>query len=130
MEKTFFKNQVFQVLIIAALVLLICWNIYAFLISKGLTPLFATIVQIIVLVLVMMKHKHAKMGIKIWAIIMMLGPGLIIIGKTIKLLIGDDMTGQIGALITNAIILIAGLAIYNFNESTVEVRRMDEDVTN
>ena len=128
MEKTFFKNQSFQILIIVALGLLICWNLYTFLISKSLIALIPTIIQITVLVLVLMKHKHAKMGINVWAVILMLGGGLVILGKTIKLLIGDDVTDGIGKLVLNVIILLAGLAIYNFNQKTVEVKRTDEKV--
>lgn len=129
MEKTFFKNQLFQILIIVALGLLICWNLYTFLISKSLIALIPTIIQIIVLVLVLTKHKHAKMGINVWAVILMLGGGLVILGKTIKLLIGDDVTDEIGKLVLNVIILLAGLAIYNFNQKTVEVKQTDEKVT-
>ncbi|MCX2680929.1 hypothetical protein OOZ15_13330 [Galbibacter sp. EGI 63066] len=126
MEKTFFKNQTFQILIIVALGLLICWNLYTFLISKSLIALIPTIIQIIVLVLVLMKHKHAKMGINVWAVILMLGGGLVIIGKTIKLLIGDDISDGIAKLALNVLIFIAGLAIYNFNQKTVEVKQTDE----
>lgn len=129
MEKTFFKNQTFQVLIIAALGLLICWNLYTFLISKSLIALIPTLIQIIVLVLVLMKHKHAKIGINVWAVILMLGGGLVILGKLIKLFIGDDITDEIGKLILNVIIFSAGLAIYNYNQKTVEVKRTDEKMT-
>lgn len=129
MEKTFFKNQLFQVLIIVTLVLLLCWNIYIFLISKSLIALIPIIVQIIVLVLVLIKHKHAKMGIKVWAIILMLGGGLVILGKTLKLLIGDDISDEIGKLILNLIIFLTGLAIYKFNETTEVVKGIDEELT-
>ena len=129
MEKTFFKNQTFQVLIIAALGLLICWNLHTFLISKSLVALIPTLIQIIVLVLVLMKHKNAKMGINVWAVILMLGGGLVILGKLIKLFIGDDITDGIGKLILNVIIFSTGLAIYNYNQKTVEVKRTDEKMT-
>jgi len=126
MEKTFFKNQTFQVLIIAALGLLICWNLYTFLISMSLIALIPTLIQIIVLVLVLMKHKHAKMGINVWAVILMLGGGLVILGKLLKFFAGDDIMDGIGKLILNVIIFSAGLAIYNFNQKTVEVKRTEE----
>ena len=64
------------------------------------------------------------MGINVWAVILMLGGGLVILGKTIKLLIGDDVTDEIGKLVLNVIILLAGLAIYNFNQKTVEVKEI------
>ena len=126
MEKTFFKNQTFQVLIIFALGFLICWNLYTFLISKSLVALIPTVIQVVVLTLVLVKHKHAKMGINVWAIILMLGGGLVILGKLMKLFIGDDITDGLGKLILNAIIFSAGLAIYNLNQKTVEVKRIDE----
>ena len=126
MEKTFFKNQTFQVLIIAALGLLICWNLYTFLISMSLIALIPTLIQIIVLVLVLMKHKHAKMGINVWAVILMLGGGLVILGKLLKFFAGDDIMDGIGKLILNVIIFSTGLAIYNFNQKTVEVKRTEE----
>ncbi|WP_074405984.1 MULTISPECIES: hypothetical protein [Aquimarina] len=129
MEKTFFKNQTFQVLIIATLGLLICWNLYTFLISKSLIALIPTLIQIIVLVLVLMRHKHAKMGINVSAVILMLGGGLVILGKLIKLFIGDDITDGIGKLILNVLIFSAGLAIYNYNQKTVEVKRTDEKMS-
>lgn len=129
MEKTFFKNQTFQILIIVALGLLICWNLYTFLITKSLVALVPSLIQIVIFILVLLKHKHAKMGINIWAIILMLGGGLVILGKLLKLIAGDDIMDGIGKLILNIIIFSAGLAIYNFNQKTVEVKRTDEKVT-
>lgn len=126
MKKTFFKNQTFRGLIIAALGILICWNFYTFLISKSLVALFPTLIQIIVLALVLMKHEYAKMGINIWSIILMLGGGLVIIGKLLMLFAGDDIMDGIEKLIMNVIIFSVGLAIYSYNQKTVEVKRTDE----
>lgn len=126
MEKIFFKNQTFQILIIGALGLLIYWNFYTFLLFKSLIALIPTLIQIIVLILVLMKHKHAKMGINVWAVILMLGCGLVILGKLLKIFAGDDVMDGIGKLILNVIIFSAGLAIYNFNQKTVEVKRTEE----
>lgn len=129
MEKTVFNNQAFHTLLLVGLGVLLCWNLYTFSISQNLIALIPAIVQVVVLVLVLMKHKHAKLGIKIWAIILMVGPGLSILGKTIKLLIGDDMTSQIGALGIQVVILLVGLSIFHFNNTTVAVKRIDEDAT-
>lgn len=126
MEKTFFKNQTFQVSVITLLVLLICWNLYTFLITKSLVTLIPTTIHTIVLVLVLMKHKHAKMGVNVWAVILMLGGGLVILGKLVKLFVGDDITDGIGKLLLNVIILSAGLLIYKYNQKTVQVKRMEE----
>jgi energy-converting hydrogenase Eha subunit E len=129
MEKTVFKNQTFQILIIVALGLLLCWNLYTFLFLKSLVALIPIIVQITVLVLVLMKNKYAKIGVKIWAIILMIGGGLVILGKLLKLLIGDDISDGIEKLILNIIIFTVGLFIYSFNQKTVEVKQIDKEIT-
>lgn len=126
MEKTIFNNQTFHGLLIAALGILFCWNLYTYLISKSLIALIPAIVQVIVLVLVLTKNKHAKLGIKIWAIILIVGSSLSILGKTIQLLAGDDLLGKIVPLMVQIVILFAGLTIYHYNSTTVEVKKMDE----
>ncbi|WP_421824634.1 hypothetical protein [Flagellimonas oceanensis] len=127
MEKTFFKNQIFQICIIALLGFFICWNLYAFITTKSLVSLIPTIIQFIVLSLILMKHKHAKMGINLWSVLLMLGGGLVILGKLMKFFIGDDITDGLGKLVLNILILSAGIIIYNFNQKTVEVIRTDEN---
>ncbi len=128
MEKTVFKNQTFQIFILVSLGLLLCWNLFALLVLKSLAALIPIIVQITVLILVLMKNKHAKIGIKTWTIILMIGGGLVILSKTLKLLIGDDITDGIEKLILNLIIFAVGLMIYDFNQKTVEVKRIDKDI--
>ena len=125
MEKTVFSNKIFYTLLLVGLGVLLCWNLYTFSISQNLIALIPALVQIIVLILVLMKDKHAKLGIKIWSIILMVGPGLSILGKTIKLLLGDDMASEIGALGIQVLILLVGLAIFHFNNTTVDVKRID-----
>jgi len=79
--------------------------------------------------LVLMKNKYAKIGVKIWAIILMIGGGLVILGKLLKLLIGDDISDGIEKLILNIIIFTVGLFIYSFNQKTVEVKQIDKEIT-
>jgi hypothetical protein len=125
MEKTIFKNQSFYGLLIAALGILLCWNLWTFWISRSLIALIPVIVQIILLVLVLTKSKHAKLGINIWAIILIAGPSLSILGKTIKVLLGDDVLSKIVPLLIQIVILFAGLVIYHYNKTTVEVKNVD-----
>ncbi len=127
MEKTFFKNQTFEVLLMFALGILICTNIYTFLISKNPIALIPTVIQILVLSLVLMKHKYAKLGISLWAVMLMLGGGLVILSKLIEFFIGDDIMNSLPKLILNIIVFSVGLVIYNFNQKTVEVKRIKEN---
>jgi hypothetical protein len=128
MEKTVFKNQTFQILIIAALGLLLCWNLYTLFFLKSLVALVPIIVQTTVLVLVLTKNRHAKMGIKIWAIVLMIGGGLVILANTMKLLIGDDISDGTEKLILNIILFTVGLFIYDSNQKTVEVKQIDKEI--
>lgn len=125
--KTVFNNQTFQILIIIFLGLLISRNVYNLIITKDLIDLFPILLQIIILALILIKNKHAKIVIKVWSIILMIGPGLIILGIILGLLAGDDLTSRIEKLAQNIIILIIGLLIYNFNEKTVEVKQVAKE---
>lgn len=126
MEKTLFNNQTFQLLIICALGLLISWNIYTFISYKAFVALIPTSIQVTVLILVLMKHKYAKMGINVWAVLLILGGGFVILGKLLKLFVGDDISSEIEKLISNIIFFSVGLTIYYYNQKTVEVKRVDK----
>ena len=123
MEKTIFNNQTFKGLIIAALAVLLCWNTYTFLISQSLIALIPAFVQLIVLILILTQNKYAKIGITVWSIILIVGPSLSILGKTLKVLAGDDILSKIGPLLIQIVILFAGLTIYHYNKTTVEVKK-------
>lgn len=125
MEKTVFTNQTFYTLILLGIGILISWNLYIFSISQNLIALLPTFVQFILLVLIMSKSKHAKLGIKIWAIVLIVGPSFSIVGKTIQVLLGDDVIGKVGPLVIQILILFAGLTIYHYNNTTVEVKNVD-----
>jgi hypothetical protein len=62
------------------------------------------------------------MAIHFWAIIMMVGPGLSIIGKLIKIATGDDLNFMVDSLVQNLLLFTFGLLIYYFNKKTVFVR--------
>ena len=64
-------------------------------------------------------HSHAKNGIKIWAIILILSHGLSLVGKSIKILLGEEII--ISELMNKIIFLTIGILIYLFNEKYVEI---------
>ncbi|ETN93965.1 hypothetical protein [Zhouia amylolytica] len=126
MERTVFKNQSFYILLITFLGILLCWNLWTFWNSKNLIALIPAIIQIIILGLIFTKNKQAKLAIKIWAIILIAGPSLSILGNTIKVLLGDEILSKIMPLIIQILILTAGLYINHFNNTTVELKNIEE----
>lgn len=126
--KAVFKNQTFQIVLLIFLGLLISRNIYNYLLTKDIIALVPVVVQIAVFILILTKSKHAKIAIKVWSIILIIGPGLIILGIILSLLGGDDLSIKIEKLAVNIIVLIIGLIIYNFNQKTVEVKRNDKEI--
>lgn len=125
MEKTVFKNQTFHALLLVGIGVLLSWNLYIFSISQNLIALIPATVQVYVLVLVLLKNKNAKLGIKIWSILLIVGPSLSILGKTVQVLLGDEVLSKIGPLIIQILILFVGLTVYHYNNTTVEVKIMD-----
>ena len=125
MEKTVFKSKIFYWLLIVCLISFLGWNIYALTTGR----LFAVIpitIQIMLLFFIFSQNKHTKLGIKIWAIFLLVGPSLSIIGKLMKIMIGDDINLMIDDLIKNLIFFIIGILIYSFNENTVVLEKPNE----
>lgn len=127
MEKTVFKNQNFHALVITALGILFCWNLYNVLFAKSYFSLIPLTVQAVVLCLILTRDKNAKLGIRVWSVIMMIGPGLSILGKILKMATGDDIVSMMGPLILQLIFLAVGLLCYHYNDTTVEVEFVDQN---
>ena len=118
MEKSEFKNKIFEYSLIGYLILLLCWNLYA--IDTGnLYGLIPIGIQGVLLFLIFSKNKYAKNGIKICAIILILSHGLSLVGKSIKILLGEEII--ISELMNKIIFLTIGILIYLFNEKYVEI---------
>jgi len=127
MEKTVFKSKIFYWLLIICLISFLGWNVYALTTGR----LFAVIpitIQIILLFFIFSQNKHTKLGIKIWAIFLLVGPSLSIIGKLMKIMIGDDINMMIDDLVKNLIFFIIGILIYSFNENTVVIEKPTEEI--
>lgn len=120
MEKTIFKNQLFFYMLVSYLIIMICWNSYT-VISGNLIGIIPIVVQLTVLYLIIDKHKYAKIGIKIWSILLIAGPSLSIFGGLLKMLADVDFV--INKLIQNILILTIGIFIFYFNEKTLEVSK-------
>ena len=124
MKKVLFKNQKYYVVIVMTLIIVILWNLFVLLVSDQLTPLIPISVQSIVLILVLIKSEYAKLGIKLWSLLLIVGPGLIIAGKALKILAGEPLN-EVMPLISNLFMLLGGIWIYHFNSTSVEVEELE-----
>ncbi|WP_159019541.1 hypothetical protein [Algibacter sp. L3A6] len=123
MEKTIFKNKIFEYSLIGYLILLSSWNLYVL----GTGNLFAIItcgIQGLLLILILTENKYAKNGIKIGAIILIFGHGLSLIGKSIKIFLGDEIVTS--ELLKKTIFLTIAILIYVFNEKYTELVKTEK----
>ena len=124
MERTIFKNSIFYWLLIGYLGVVLIWNGYTTAMGNlyGLIPLT---VQMILIYLIFDKNKFAKVGIKIWSILLIIGPGLSILGGLLKSIAGENM--DFNETFTNLIMLTIGITVFYFNNKTVEIVIMKND---
>ncbi|MEX0290497.1 MAG: hypothetical protein AB3N14_15435, partial [Flavobacteriaceae bacterium] len=73
MEKTVFKNQTFQVLVIVGLLGLLSWNGLVLLTTQSLIALVPLFAQTVLLVLILAKNRYAKLGLQVWAVLVIVG---------------------------------------------------------
>jgi len=116
--ETVFRNKWFYRLLIAYIFLLLIWNTYM-VVTGNFLGLIAVVIELALLYLLFNKHRWTKMAIHFWAIIMMIGPGLSILGKLIKMATGDDLNFMVDSLVQNLLLFTFGFIIYYFNKKTV-----------
>lgn len=87
----------------------------------GLIPV---IIELFLLYLLFNKHKLAKPAINIWAIILIIGPAMVLLGKLIKLGIGDEFNSGLNEIAKNLLLLTFGYLIYYFNKKTVRIQEI------
>ena len=124
MNKITFKNQTFYYLLISYLIILICWNSYA-LLNGNLIGIIPIVIQLIIIYLIFDKNKLAKIGIKIWSIILIAGPSLSILGGLLKTVGGIDL--EVNKLIERIIMLSIGILIFYYNDKTVKIEKITEN---
>jgi hypothetical protein len=88
--------------------------------------LIAVIIELFLLYLLFNKHKLAKPAIMVWAVFLIIGPGLVLLGKLIKFGIGDELSSGLDELIKHLLLLTFGIIIYYFNKTTVLIQPTKE----
>lgn len=122
MEKTIFKNKVFYYFLATYLIIIIGWNSYN--VTKGyLMGILPIVVQLILLYLIFDNNKFTKLGVKIWSIVLIVGYGVSILAKLLKVVLGVEII--IADLLNKFIFLIIGILIYVLNEKYTEIIKID-----
>ena len=90
MEKTEFKSETFKYSLIVYIITLLCWNLYTLTIGFS-NAIFPIIIQGILLFLILSKYKQAKIGIKIWSLILIFSYGISLLAKLVKIFLNDEI---------------------------------------
>ncbi|MFI0428000.1 hypothetical protein [Mariniflexile sp. HMF6888] len=120
MGKTVFKSKLFHLLLICYLISLLSWNIFN-LISGNLNASIPITIQATVLFFILTENKHAKFGIKVWAIVIIISHSISLLAKLFKIFVGDEII--IADLLNKIIFASIGILIYLFNEKYVEIEK-------
>ena len=117
MEKVRFRRD-FEYALYGYISLKIFWNFYVF--STGeIKALMPILLQGILLYLIYSKNKYAKLGIKIWAVILILSYGMQFFAKILKVTLGDEI--EFSTIANKAVFMTFGILMYIFNEKYVDI---------
>ncbi|MBZ0327193.1 MAG: hypothetical protein K8F54_06270 [Altibacter sp.] len=129
MKKVVFKNDMFYSILIIFLSILIVWNIYA-LTTGRFIAVISILIQSILLILVITRHEKTKIGITVWTVWIMIGASFGLLGKFMKLFLGDEMGPLLEGILENIILLLIAYVFYSYNKSSVRIEFVEKDKDN
>jgi hypothetical protein len=129
MKKSYFTNTFFFWAITLVLSLLLLWNLYLVIAQSRLIGLMPIVIQVTLLALIFKRHKYAKNGIRLWAIIFLIaGPGLQFVGRLLKDLTDSFTNADLQHYLTTGVTILIGRAIVIYANKTVKlVETVEED---
>ena len=123
MQKVVFNNRTFYILLISLIILLIGYNSYILIVAANPYVLITIFIEIVLLILIFTKHRYAKIGIFIWAILaLIIGYGFELIASMMDDFAGDAESSSVNSLLYNFAGLVIGIAIIYFTKKTVIVK--------
>jgi hypothetical protein len=123
MKKVLFKNKIFRIGFAIMLTILFFLNLFSFLTTLKLLPLVATIAQGIIVYFIISKNKLAKIGIKIWASILIFGAGLSLLGKILKLIAQKSPLSFNNEVFLDFLLLFFGVLVYYLANKTIVIKK-------
>jgi hypothetical protein len=125
MKKVLFKNKAFYRLLLAYLLLLVTYNVYATFKATNLYCLLPIFIQIALLIFILTKDKNAKLFIQIWVIVaLIIGSGAEIMANLLE---GFENL-KLNSFIFNGLQLGIGLLIWDYTRRTVIVVSPDSNL--
>lgn len=121
MKKTKFENLILYYSIIILLICLILFNFYSTFQTQNYIGFLPILLQLTLLILIINKHKFAKVGIKLWAILLIIVFGLKIVGKLLKDSADDTLSSNLEKYIILIIGFTIGIILLNLTNTTVKV---------
>lgn len=123
MVKSHFKNKTFLWVITIYLCGITIWNLYNTFVNSNPLGLFPIILQSILLILILMKHKFAKIGIKVWAILFLItGSGLQFVGRLLQDVGSGFVKVDFQHYLITGVTVFVGIFIVILSNKTVEVK--------
>ena len=130
MKKSLFKNQTLYWLIIIIVGGLLIWNLAITLAYQQLIGLLPIVIQTVLLILIFTKHEYAKIGIKIWAIIFLIGgPSLKFIGRLLNETIDGFEDVSIQLYLVKGLTILLGVLIVIYTNKTVVIEEKEKSST-
>jgi len=123
MVKSHFKNKTFLWVITIYLCGITIWNLYNTIVYSNPLGFFPIMLQSILLILILMKHKFAKIGIKIWAILfLIIGSGLQFVGRLLQDVGHEFVKVDFQHYLIKGVTVFVGIFIVILSNKTVEVK--------
>ncbi len=128
MKKINFINKPFYWILLAFLSLLLIWNTYSLILTRKLFGVFPVIIQLVLIVLILIKHEYAKIGIKIWSLVfLIIAPGLVLLGIILKLFASSNEEISTNAVIFDGITIIAGILIFSYTNDSIQFEELESN---
>jgi len=124
MEKAIFTDKIFYYGIIVFISILLLYNVYSLLLNFELRLVAPIIIQIVLLILIFIKHKLIMLLLKIWSGIFLIGSfTLIILGGILKSLANGFKYFNFLDYIPSIIFLLIGIIIYMCSDRFIEISK-------
>ncbi len=128
MKKINFINKPFYWILLVFLSLLLIWNTYSLILTRKLFGVFPVIIQLVLIVLILIKHEYAKIGIKIWSLVfLIIAPGLVLLGIILKLFASSNEEISTNAIIFDGITIIAGILIFSYTNDSIQFEELESN---
>jgi hypothetical protein len=127
MKHSKFRSKIFYWLLIVFLSGLIICNLYNEIASINPMLILSTTIQVTLLILVLTKHKAAKIGLQIWStLFLIIASVLQISGHVLKCIVDGFSNNDYLFLFNVGFLLLVGILILIFTNNTVDIETIDK----